>query len=207
MYVIARSSREEKRHAGLTEFVVPMDSPGLTVRPIQDLSGSEHFNEVVFDGVHIPDWRVVGEVGEAWRQIIAQLDFERSGPERFLSTYPLFDALARWTADRDKPHEHQVIGELASTLVVLRTMSRSVALEMDKTGPPGTLAATVKDLGNEFEQRVGDLAVSLTGVEPRSTGSATLLERLIAEAITFAPAFTLRGGTTEIMRGSSLGAD
>lgn len=201
IYVIARTSREENRHAGLTEFVVPLDSPGVTVRPIEDLSGAAHFNEVIFDSVHVPSWRVVGQIGRAWTQIVRQLDFERAGPERFLSTFPLFEELARQIHARGDDHHRTQIGELASTVVVLRTMSRAVAQEMDRSGPPGTLAASVKDLGTEFEQRVGEVALSFMSEGPRWRSGASALERLLTEAITFGPAFTVRGGTTEILRG------
>jgi acyl-CoA dehydrogenase len=201
IYVIARTSREENRHAGLTEFVVPLDSPGVTVRPIEDLSGAAHFNEVIFDGVHVPSWRVVGEIGRAWTQIVSQLDFERAGPERFLSTFPLFEALASQIHARGDDHYRTQIGELASTVVVLRTMSQAVAQEMDRSGPPGTLAASVKDLGTEFEQQVGEVALSFMSEGPRWRSGASALERLLTEALTFGPAFTVRGGTTEILRG------
>ena len=86
-------------------------------------------------------------------------------------------------------------------MVVLRTMSRAVAQEMDRSGPPGTLAASVKDLGTEFEQRVGEVALSFMTEGPRWRSGASALERLLSEALTFAPAFTIRGGTTEILRG------
>src|SRR5947199_114815 len=77
------------RHAGLSQLIVPLDAPGVRVRPIRLLTGEEHFNEVLLDGVFVPDDMVLGEIGDGWRQVTAELAVERSGPERFLSTYPL----------------------------------------------------------------------------------------------------------------------
>src|SRR5699024_10502865 len=91
------------RHAGLSQLIVPLDSTGVTIRPIHLLTGEHHFNEVVLDEVFVPDSMVLGEVGQGWHQVTSELAFERSGPERFLSTYPLIavlvDALAQ-RADR-----------------------------------------------------------------------------------------------------------
>lgn len=200
VYVVARSSKEASRHDGMTEFVIPRDAPGLAVLPIVDITGSAHFNELVFDSVFVPDWRVVGHVGKAWSQVVSQLDFERSGPERLLSTYPLFQALTHSIAESGSSTDVETIGEIASEISVLRIMCRNIAEEMDRAGPPGSVAATVKDLGSRLEQRIGDVAAEVVGDPPRWRASAPALERLLAEALTFDPTFTLRGGTTEILR-------
>ena len=67
----------------------------MQIRPIPLLTGAHHFNEVVFDRVFVPDEMVLGEVGAGWKQVTSELAFERSGPERFLSTFPLLAALRR----------------------------------------------------------------------------------------------------------------
>ena len=84
---------DSNRHAGLSQLIVELDSPGVTIRPIPLLTGAHHFNEVVFDKVFVPDDRVLGEVGRGWHQVTSELAFERSGPERYLSTFPLLVAL------------------------------------------------------------------------------------------------------------------
>ena len=90
-YLLARTSRAQHRHDGLTEFIIDMDWPGITVTPIADMSGGRHFNEVAFRNVFVPASRVLGEIGNGWRQVTEQLSFERGGPERVLSAYPLLE--------------------------------------------------------------------------------------------------------------------
>src|SRR3954470_19937745 len=94
-FALARTAPrdEAQRHAGLSQFIVELSSPGVTIRPIALLTGAHHFNEVVFDGVFVSDALVLGEIGAGWHQVTSELAFERSGPERFLSTYPLLAAL------------------------------------------------------------------------------------------------------------------
>ena len=79
------------RHAGLSQFIVDLRADGVSIDPIVSMNGGHHFNEVTLDDVFIPDDRVLGEPGEGWHQVTSELAFERSGPERFLSTFALLD--------------------------------------------------------------------------------------------------------------------
>jgi acyl-CoA dehydrogenase len=200
-YLVARTERHEKRHAGLSEFVVPIDADGITVRPIEDLSGERHFNEIFFEDVAVEGWRLVGKPGDAFKQLMRQLDYERSGPERILSTYPLFESLvdAARTADGEAA---ATVGHLATRFAALRAMSLRIARAMDDGDPPSAYAALVKDLGNALEQDVGRAAVNVLEMEPHlpEAGSRAGLERDLACAALYAPAFSLRGGTAEILR-------
>jgi acyl-CoA dehydrogenase len=200
-YVVARTAREDDRHAGLSEFVVPIDADGITVRPIEDLSRDRHFNEIFFDDVRVDGWRLVGEPGQAFKQLMRQLDYERSGPERILSTYPLFEALLDSGVVRHGAAA-ATVGRLASRFAALRAMSLRVARAMDDGDPPSAYAALVKDLGNALEQDVSSAVFDLLETEPnlRETDPAPPIERHLADASLFAPAFTLRGGSTEILR-------
>ena len=104
-FALARTAPRDEahRHAGLSQFIVELSSPGVTIRPIPLLTGAHHFNEVVFDGVFVPDAMVLGEIGSGWHQVTSELAFERSGPERFLSTYPLLAALVGELGGRGRP--------------------------------------------------------------------------------------------------------
>ncbi len=82
------------RHAGLSQFLVDLHGPGIEVRPIISMNGAHHFNEVIFDNAFVPDDMVFGEIGDGWKQVTSELSFERSGPERFLSTFGLLAACA-----------------------------------------------------------------------------------------------------------------
>ena len=202
IYVLARTDDGAgDRHAGLSEFLLPIDAPGITISPILDASGEHHFNEVVFDGVEVPGWRLLGEVGMAWRQIVRQLDYERSGPERFLTTFPAFEAIAG-AADSTGPAA-SVVGSIVAEYSVLRMMSMVIAVGTDRDSPPGSIAAMAKDLGTRLEQRIGAAVLDLhpseiPGLATDHRDDATGAR--FAESIVYSPVFTLRGGTNEILR-------
>lgn len=197
MYLLARSERDpQDRHHGLTEFIVPMDADGIEVRPIRDLARQAHFNEVLFEDVRVGDDAVVGAAHKAWGQIVRQLDYERSGPERFLSSYLAFSTLAS-SAVPDRPDQFQALGEVAADIVALRRLCREVARTMDEGSSPGPLTALVKERGNVLEQRIAELGLTLSDDEPAYLDGAL---DAVAEVLPFAPAFTLRGGATQILR-------
>jgi acyl-CoA dehydrogenase len=197
--VLCRTSdSSEKRHAGLSILLVRADTPGVTVRPIRLLTGEHHFNEVIFDAVDVPADMMIGTEGDGWALITSELALERSGAERFLSTYPLLQQVIRET-DGSDPHAAQMIGTLIAELGTLRALSASVAQAIDLGSDPVDQAALVKDLGTRFETRVIDVARALCPREP-ALDARDPLPRLLAEAILSAPGFTLRGGTNEILR-------
>ena len=184
-YVLARTSAGEHKHQGLTEFVLDMSSPGVTARQIPDLRGPGHFCEVFLDNAFVPDAAVLGTVGDGWRQVTGQLAFERGGPERVLSTYPLL-ALTLAAAG---PADAGRVGELVARLTALRRLGRQVAARMDAGEAPIGPAATLKMLGNRFEVDVIEAARAVPGV-PRAA---------VEEALLASPGFSLRGGTTEVL--------
>lgn len=196
-YVLARTGGGERRHDGLTEFVVDLAAPGVTVRPIIDLQGEHHFNEMIFDDVPVPDRWVIGEVGQGWRQVTEQLSFERGGLERVMSTYPLLAALARSVSDGAEPAAVEAVGELAARLSVLRRIAWEIAADLDAGAAPVHRAALLKHLGTTFEQEVTETARWVTGVRPDPTGDG--LPALLAQGILAAPGFSIRGGTTEVL--------
>lgn len=202
MMVLCRSGpAEPDRHAGLTNVVVDLRAPGVTIRPIRLLNGEHHFNEVSFSGVVIPDDQVIGAPGDGWAQVTAELAFERSGPERILSTYPLFAEMVGALAAR--PSDDRVatlVGSLAADLWALLRMSQAIAGMLDRGRDPEVEAALVKDLGTRFEQRVAE-AGRAVHPGPVRLPAPDALGRRLAEAILHAPGFTIRGGTNEILRG------
>jgi alkylation response protein AidB-like acyl-CoA dehydrogenase len=155
---------------------------------------------VVLDDVFVPDAMVLGTIGDGWRQVTSELAFERSGPERFLSTYPLLAALAGALAQRGDGRGRRELGGLLARLAALREMSLQVAATLAAGGSAEVQAAMVKDLGTRFEGDVADVARNLLDAEPDPT-SADPLTRLLAQAILHTPGFTIRGGTNEILRG------
>jgi alkylation response protein AidB-like acyl-CoA dehydrogenase len=189
---------EGQRHQGLSQLLVPMDAPGLTVRPVIDLMGAHHFNEVRFDDVQVDDAALVGQEGGGWAQVMSELAFERSGPERFLSTMVLLDALVAALGRDAAAAAHAPIGRLAAHLIVLRHMARGMAALLAAGEDPALEAALVKDLGADFEQAIPEVTRQLW---PLLASPPPALAATLAAAVQMAPMFSLRGGTREILRG------
>lgn len=188
------------RHAGLSQLIVDLSSPGVKVSPIPYLDGSHHFNEVVLEDVFVPDDMVLGDIGSGWRQVTSELAYERSGPDRYLSTFNVYREFLRELADQPLDDaQARVVGNLAARFWTIRQLSLSVARLIDAKMAPAIESALVKDMGTIFEQESIALlrAAADTEVDPRR---GSLFTRLLAEAILTGPAFTLRGGTTEVLR-------
>jgi len=190
----------ERRHAGLTQFLVDMSAPGVHAKPITDLTGGQDFNEVSFDGCFVADEQLLGRPGEGWALVNGELAFERSGPERFLSTYPLLPALIGRLRSAPERGPQAEIGRLAAHLATLRHMSIAVAGKLDRGESPSAEAALVKDLGSAFERAVPEAARLLADAMPQPRAREAY-PRLLAESMLAVPSFTLRGGTREILRG------
>ncbi|HVW42145.1 MAG TPA: acyl-CoA dehydrogenase family protein [Amycolatopsis sp.] len=184
MTVLARTGRTSTtpRAQALSQFIVDLPAKGLTVRPIRQLGGGHHFNEVHFDNVFVPDEQVLGSIGEGWQQVTSELAWERSGPERFLSTYPLLAAAI------EDGGPTTAIGSLCGAMWTMHAMSLRVAAALTRGETPAVAAALVKDLGTALE---GDLVDRLDAAD----------ETLRESAVLSSPGFTLRGGSTEILRG------
>src|SRR5215218_573393 len=188
------------RHAGMSQLLVDLSLPGITINPIRILDGGHHFNEVVFEDAVVPGDMLLGTEGAGWHQVTAELAFERSASERCLSTYPIVAAFARQLDAAPHPAGLVTLGRKAARLLALRQMSLRVAAALDRGELPDIPAALVKDVGTTFEgdvieeiRRVVDVTPSLDSPDP--------LGRALAEAQLHAPGYTLRGGTNEILRG------
>src|SRR5690554_2961101 len=191
----------EAKHSGLTQFLVDLKkTDGVTIRPIRDLAGNAHFNEVIFEDAFVPDNMLVGSPGSGWAQVTAELAFERSGPERYLSSFLLMVEMIRELEKRDGSEGAEVIGRLVAHLVTLRQMSLSVAGMLEKGENPALEASVVKDLGAIFEQDMPVRAHDLLGLEPM-IGEGSDYEQVLGYLTQTVPSFSLRGGTREILRG------
>jgi acyl-CoA dehydrogenase len=199
-YMIALVRTGEKtanRHEGMSQFLVDMQTPGLTVRPIINQVGEHDFNEVTFDDVLVPHENLIGSEGDGWKQVGAELAFERSGPERYLSSTQLLLEMLD-AADADDPRHAAAIGRIVAQYGTLRQMSLGVAVMLSRGQNPALPASLVKDQGALVEQAMPDIAHDLFGgtAEPGST-----LDQAMRYATLAVPSFSLRGGTREILRG------
>lgn len=197
--VLCRTSPAEDRHHGLSQLIVDLGAPGLKVSPIRYLDGGHHFNEVVFDDVFVPDDRVLGEVGSGWRQVTSELAFERAGPDRYLSAFGLLKHFIAERGGSFDDAQRAAVGRAAAKLWTIRQLSLAVARSLERGAAPAVEAALVKDIGTVYEQEVVEVLRYVAGQEIDPAGPG-MFGRLLAEAVQTAPAFTLRGGTTEVLR-------
>lgn len=194
MYLLARTDKSVAKHKGLSEFVVDMASPGISVSPIVDITGERHFNEVLFENVFVPGERLLGGLGNGWRQVVEQLSFERGGAERFLSTYPLLSKMIELTDAGDRATS-VTLGTLVARLATLRRLAFDVARQIDQGYAPVQQSATLKMLGNAFEI---DVIESARAILPPSENCP---DGLLGHALLASPGFTVRGGAAEVLLG------
>ena len=189
MITLVRSEAlQDDRHVGLSQVIVDLKHPGVEIRPIRLMTGEHHFNEVFLRDCFVPDEMVVGRLGDGWKQVTSELAYERSGPERFLSTFPLLAALSAGSGSA-------AVGRLTADLWALRRLSVAIAAALERGEEPAAEAALVKDLGTRFEREVTERSRAVHGGEP----SHPLFEHY-RRSLLEGPGFTLRGGTNEVLR-------
>jgi len=204
-YIVAlcRTSDEADRRDGLTQFIVDLAAPGLAVHPIALLDGSADFNEVVFDNVVVGPDAVLGDLGRGWSQTTAELALERGGPDRFMSVYPVVEAFLREAGSAEPSglgeQARRFLGRATATFWVLRNMALSIARAVDRGESSVHQAALLKEMATRFEQDVITALLEVIDIQPVND-SPSVFERILCEAILTRPVFTIRGGTSEILR-------
>ena len=203
MIVLVRTSHHENiRHLGFSQFIVDLKSPGVTISPIVSMAGEHDFNEVLFEDVFVAEDALIGKEGNGWNQVSAELAYERAGPERWLSTFRMICELVDVLGPDARPSSLEELGRLIAELLSLRQLSMSVASMIQQGQSPNLEAAIVKDLGTRFEQESVRVVRDIVAAEDLvSFGRADRLRALLIHAQQYAPAFTIRGGTNEILRG------
>jgi alkylation response protein AidB-like acyl-CoA dehydrogenase len=210
IYTLLRTDPDVPKHKGLSEFIVDLKSPGITVQPIMDTTGREHFNEVFFDEVRVPAANLVGTLNNGWRQITAQLDYERSGIERLMGNYPMFDALARYmdgetqhgkALGKDPVIKHRM-AELTAEFEVGRMLIYRAAWMLEEGIVPNYESAMAKLYATEFQQQLSDAAIMMLGSYGDLTSGSKIapMNGLAPAAYLFSPGLSLMAGTSEIMR-------
>lgn len=200
--LVRTSGGAEDRHKGLSQLIVDLSAPGVSIRQIRDLTGDAHFNEVFFDNVELGEDALVGSEGSGWEQVTAELAFERSGPERIYSSIALFDLWLDYLRVQGAadPALRELAGRIVAQLAVLRAMSVSVTGQLARGESPVLAAALVKDLGTGLEQFIPHAIAEALGRDPGQAAPDALLQAL-AYVTQICPTFSLRGGTREILRG------
>jgi len=199
MLALVRTAKAgEQRHAGMSQLIIDLQTPGVSVRRIRNLMNVDGFSEVLFDNALIPAENLLGEEGRGWQQVTTELGDERAGPERYTSSYPL---LAQMIDHADPADERALValGKLVAEAKTLRNMSVGLAAMAARGADIGTASALYKDLGTTFEQRVPDVASDLYDLgELDPEGELARAMRRITQV---APAYSLRGGSREVLRG------
>jgi len=200
--LVRTSGGPDDRNKGLSQLIIDLKTPGVTARPIQDLAGDAHFSEVFFEDVDLPADALVGEEGQGWNQVNAELAFERSGPERIYSSMVLIDTWLDFVRRRGAQtvSEQELAGRLIARLATLRSMSLAVTALLAAGGSPAAEATVVKDLGTTFEQSIPGLILDhLASIEDGEIPGDLLA--CLDYVAGMSPSFSLRGGTREILRG------
>jgi len=203
MIVLVRTSpATSSRHEGISQLIVDMSLAGITISPIVSMANEHDFNEVLFEDVVVGDDALIGKEGNGWNQVSAELAFERSGPERWLSSFRLVSELIGALGPETRQASQEELGRLLSHLLALRQLSMSVASMLEQGRSPNLEASIVKDLGTKFEQEVVRVVRNIVSAENLvANGRQERLHALLVHAQQYAPAFTIRGGTNEILRG------
>jgi alkylation response protein AidB-like acyl-CoA dehydrogenase len=205
--LLARTDPERPKHSGLTMFVIDMHAPGVTVRPLKDMSGRAPFNEITFDAVHLPADAVIGEVNAGWNAAVTMLGHERVtiGSRRTARTNPLdfaaVSGLARDLGVDTDPAVRQKLAELYARERVLELFNVRVRQETAAGTPPGARGSVGKLAGAMLSrfavEVVGEIAgPAAVGWEPDDARGDAL-----ALGITSSPSSGIAGGTNEIQRG------
>ncbi len=200
--LVRTSGGPADRHKGLSQVIVDLSLPGVTVRPIEDLSGDRHFCEVFFDNVQLAPDALIGAEGQGWEQVTAELAYERSGPERLFSSIVLFDQWLDYVRTPAGRSDAAVLlaGKVLTQLAPLRAMSVAVQEKLTQGASPIVEAALVKELGTTLEQMIPAAIADALFAGGSEDIPVELLMTLkyVTEA---APSFSLRGGTRDILRG------
>jgi 3-oxocholest-4-en-26-oyl-CoA dehydrogenase alpha subunit len=197
-HIVALLRTSEDKHAGLTQFIIDCDTPGVTISPIPFIDGSRDFCEVAFLDVFVADEHRLGPIGDGWKQNTGELVLERGGVDRWMSMFPILEGWAPTAA---------ILGDLAladlglltARLCGLRGMSLAVARLVDAGESPTGEAAMLKEMATRFEQDCVEMVCRHLGRAPDLV-SAEPLEALLARAILVSPSWSIRGGTNEILR-------
>lgn len=197
--LVRTSGKSTDRHKGLSQFVIDLGLPGISISPIVDLNGDAHFCQVFFDQVLLDDDALVGEEGCGWEQVNAELAFERSGPERIYSANVLLDCWIEHLRECPSDGDEARLGGVIARMATLREMSIAITGKLARGEKPLVEAALIKDLGTTLEQEIPSIVAQSLASDPSAAVDPELI-RTLAYVAQISPAYSLRGGTREILR-------
>ena len=201
--VIARTDPDQPKHRGITMFIVDMTAPGVTIRPLRQITGDANFNEVFFEDVHIPAENLVGQVNDGWRASITTLMNERvsigsSGGDR--DPIEPFVAAVRRHGLADDAVTRDELADLYVRQRVQRYLGLRLKESLRAGVSPGPLGSVAKLNGSTISEQAAALGAALAGLdgvawEPDQSGGDRW-----ARAVLSAPGAVIAGGTSDIQR-------
>ncbi len=203
--VYARTDPSAPKHRGISEFIVDARSPGVTRIPMVDITGTEAWNDIFFDNVRVHKKYLVGEKNRGFYQVLHQLDYERSGMERLMGNYPLFEALLQFVKENKlsrRPVIRNKLAQLQIEFEVGRLLIYRVALVMDEGRAPNWESAMSKAYCTEFEKRLAAVAMEILGPYGQLTSNSKLapLRGMALHSYLGSKGYSLQAGTTEILK-------
>ena len=203
--VYVRTDSEAPKHRGISEFIVDAQSPGLSRIPMTDITGTEAWNDVFFDNVRVHKRYLVGEKNRGFYQVLNQLDYERSGMERLMGNYPLFDSIIKFAKDNKLPQQPVIRNKLAQLQIefeVGRLLIYRVACLMEEGRVPNRESAMSKAYSTDFEKRLAGVAMEVLGPYGQLTSNSKLvpLRGMASHSYLASKGYSLQAGTTEILK-------
>jgi alkylation response protein AidB-like acyl-CoA dehydrogenase len=197
--VVARSNIDSTRHHGLTFCLLDLEQEGVTIRPLREMTGDAHFNEIFLDRAFVPDAHVLGPVGDGWKVAMTMLMNERSGLAFFwqVRLRQLLDRLVEEARTRGllaDPRNADRLGALQVQVECLRLTAYRGLTVLAETGQPGAEGSLTKLMWSRANQEVTQAAVDLLGLEALEGGSEWAYEMLRSRGN------TIEGGTSEILK-------
>ncbi|MBW1710566.1 MAG: acyl-CoA dehydrogenase family protein [Deltaproteobacteria bacterium] len=211
-WMLARTNTDSsvRGHLACSEFMIDMKSPGITVRPIINIAGAHSFNEVFFDDVKIHKKYLVGEENGGFKQIMAQMDYERAGIERLMQNYPLFEQLKNHVKEMDKDKDggyfyawvRDQVAQLEIEYNIGRLLCYNTAWVVDQGQKPSSQAALTKAYCTQYEQRLNDVATKIMGPVSQIKQGApwAAFDGDLAACNLWGPSYTLQGGSVEVLK-------
>ena len=206
-WLAARTDPDAPKHKGISTFVVPMDAPGISVRPLVNMAGQTGFFEVFFDNVRIPKDHLVGELNRGWYQVAVALDFERSGIQSYAGSRYTLERLVRYAGEHPEltKRNPQVRMRLADRFIELAAgtnIAYRIPWMQSRGIIPNYEASISKLFGSELVQRVARTGLEMLGLyggfEPGSSDAPLKgrIERLYLTSVSS----TIAAGTSEVQR-------
>ena len=199
------------KHKTCSEFIVDMKTPGVTVRPIINMVGAQGFNEVFYEDVRVHKKYLVGKENEGFKQVMAQIDYERAGIERVMQNYPIYDRLKDYVKKIDKNRQEEgfyswvrdSIAQLEIEFHVGRLLCYYTAWMIDQGKKPTSQAALCKAFCTQYEQRLNDVATKVLGPVSQIKQGVDWapFDVDVASSYLWGPSYTLQGGSVEVLKG------